>query len=265
MNKVIFYIALALSFGVVVSLALPGDKDPKQVASAYNDMEYSSAVGGTSKLEFDKFRSNYLENKYGGGKGEAGSAELPTGTDVSEWVAYTEASVLSDQRKKSVLESLDTVSKGCIYHGLRPGTGKPSSCAMGGCDGQNNGQPYDFATQADFKLEDPVYLDCSYFVKHCWYIGGVQTQNANTGGYLNELVKIEFEELIPGDAVLKNGHVRMFIGMSPDGKYVCTELMSHSNDAVVAFYTKDEMVAGGYTARRVPMLVSDTTYEPPNN
>ena len=140
---------------------------------------------------------------------------------------------------------------------------------MDGCDSQSNGAQYDFTTQADFTLEDPIYLDCSFFVKHCWYIAGVQTQSTSTYGYLNELVKIEFEDLIPGDTVLRRtadyGHIRMFIGMSSDGKYVFTESKSHADDAVIASYTKDDMVAGGYTARRVPMLVSDTMYEPPKS
>ena len=103
MNKVIFYIVLAISFCVLISLVLPGDKDPRQVASSYSSMEYSSSVTTSSKLEFDKFRNYYLDMQITGDSDLVGNAEVPDGIDISQWITYTEASNLSDKRKKTLL------------------------------------------------------------------------------------------------------------------------------------------------------------------
>jgi hypothetical protein len=60
---------------------------------------------------------------------------------------------------------------------------------------------------------------------------------------------IAFSELMPGDTVLKSGHVRLFIGRTESGSYVFAEAQSHASDVKISESTESQLVLAGYTAR----------------
>ena len=265
MKRAILGLAMVSAVVLAGYIVMPigGEKTASAFLDGYNNMRADGDYGGKQLFKelYTVLQHNLTEESTSVAKKEA---DLPSSLDVDMWVAYTQASTMSESRKKSVLEGLDTIKKGCIYHGLRGNGQTPSRCAIGGCDSQKTAQAYDYVTQADYRVTDPLYLDCSYFVKHCWYMGGVSVKSSSTSGFTSELITIAFEDMIPGDVVLKrsgsSGHVRLFIGKQADGNYVFAEMMNHKNDSVLAAYSKEQMQSGGYTARRAPSLVSDTVY-----
>ena len=184
------------------------------------------------------------------------SADVPADKDLTAWKNYLQASEMSDTRRAIVLEALDTVEKGCIYHQLRAGLGNPTGC-MSGCDRQTIGE-YNYETQAKYSLPDPVYLDCSFFIKHCYAIAGLETATQNTGGYYSEgdFVSIQKSEMIPGDIGVKQGHTKLFLGLDASGVMTWAEMEGHSNDSVIS----QGDLSSSYKYKRFGALVNDTKF-----
>ena len=192
------------------------------------------------------------------------SANLPDDFDLDAWEAYFKASKMSDTRRKIVLEAIDCKRKGVIYHQLRPGMGRPGACCCG-CSAdlgpiwypgfENN---FDFATQAAHNIPDPLYLDCSYFVKHCYSIAGLEMASSNTAGMYtaSEFVTIPREQLIPGDIAVKQGHVVLFMSFDKNGTAVWIELAGHAEDCKFSAYEQ----SAAYIYRRFGALANDTEF-----
>jgi len=245
-------IALVCSL-VVLYMVIPlgGPETSKEFTNSYG----GSAFGGISdsKQMFRDYYMLYIE----GVVAEDSTVSVNTGpssSEVSEWVSYINNANINEVRKKIVLEALDCVAKGVIYHQLRSGMGTANKC-LASCDHEEiHSGGYNFATMADYKVEDPLYLDCSFFVKHCYYAGGVNIKSSNTRDMSGEFNILTFSELIPGDIVLKSGHVKLFIGKTETGSYVFAEAANHAEDTKISESTEANLVSGGYTARTVSAL-----------
>lgn len=179
------------------------------------------------------------------------SVQMPENGEYSEMVKVIENLNIDDRRKAICLEAIDTVQKQCIYHQIRGANNLPTMC-MKGCDGETRGE-YDYKTQAAYNIEDPWYLDCSYFVKHCYWKAGLEMISGNTGGmYTNgEWETIAKDKLLPGDIAVRNngrtGHVLIYLG---DGMWA--ELKNHANNSVIS--RSDPMADSRYIARRFKVL-----------
>lgn len=190
------------------------------------------------------------------------SADVPADTDVAKWQAYITASEMSDARHAIVLEALDTVQKHCIYHQLRSGNGTATRCIVvqsgGKCDSETVGSSYNYGTQAAYNIEDPVYLDCSFFVKHCYWKGGYEMAVSNTSGMYEEtdFKKISKEEMVPGDIGVKNGHTKLFVGLDSNGQMVWAEMASHNSDSVLSVGD----LPADYKYKRFGALANDTKF-----
>ena len=200
-----------------------------------------------------------LDDNSSDGNNQSGDlqyASQPTDNNVDSWINYITASQMSDTRKGIVLEALDTIKKHCIYHQLRAGQGSPKGC-MGGCDKESVGE-YDFATQADYKLADPLYLDCSFFVKHCYYTGGYDIASSNTAMlYTNaEFTTLGKESLVPGDIAVRKGHTLIYLGTTTDGQLAWAEMQNHAGDSTIRISALDAR----YIYRRYGALAMDTTF-----
>ena len=90
-----------------------------------------------------------------------------------------------------------------------------------------------------YKAEDPLYLDCSYFVKHCYWKAGIDIKASNTDGLMKErdLSEIEKEELKTADIAVRYGHTMIFVGFTSGGEMVWAEMANHKEDGKVSSYT----------------------------
>ena len=249
---IISIIALVCSL-VVLYMIIPlgGQETLKEFTKSYGGL--TSGNIGSSKQKFRDYYMLYVEGTVA--EDLAVSVNIgPNSSEVNEWISYINNINLNEIRKKIVLEALDCVSKGVVYHQLRSGLGTASRC-MVDCDHEEiHTGGYNFATMAHYKIEDPLYLDCSYFVKHCYYTGGINIRSSTTRDMSGEFSIIAFSELIPGDTVLKSGHVRLFIGRTESGSYVFAEAQNHTSDIKISESTESQLVSAGYTARTAGTL-----------
>jgi len=91
-----------------------------------------------------------------------------------------------------------------------------------------------------------VGVDCSGFVSRCWQL----TYHSTTSGMPSITTQYSsWDDIKPGDAVLKSGHVRMFVEKCPNGSLRVVE--SSGRDWGVSYwtYTPSELSSGGYTPR----------------
>lgn len=176
------------------------------------------------------------------------SINMPTSLEYSDIAKTIMNSSISTARKTICLEAIDTVEKGCIYHQLRSGVGAPSDCGVSGCDGTMVGD-YDFKSQADYRIEDPLYLDCSFFVKHCYWKAGFEMISSNTSSMYDskEFHTISADKLVPGDIAVRKGHAMIYLG---DG--VWAEMQNHKQDASIG--KRDPVSDGRYVLRRFKAL-----------
>lgn len=186
------------------------------------------------------------------------SADVPGDKDLTAWKNYLQASEMSDTRRAIVLEALDTIEKGCIYHQLRGGSESPTRCYSGDdCDKQSLGA-YDFTTQAKYNVQDPLYLDCSYFVKHCYAIAGLEMSSTTTSGLYGEgeFTSIQKTDMIPGDIGVRQGHTKLFLGLDASGIMTWAELSNHANDSIVS----QGDLGASYKYKRFGALANDTKF-----
>lgn len=183
----------------------------------------------------------------------ANSMTAPADANIQAWREYiTNDASLSEARKTIVLEALETIEQGCVYHQLRKGYKNPTNC-MGGCDAEINPEQagaYNFDTMANYNLEDPLYLDCSFFVKHCYWKAGIEMEESTTKGmfYGKVFVDTEKNKMKPADIAVRynknkgNGHVILFVGWTSEHKMVWAEMKGHEVNGVVSSYTPDESI-----------------------
>lgn len=93
-------------------------------------------------------------------------------------------------------------------------------------------------------------MDCSYFVYLCWKAGGAQISYKNTSSMVSDkktYVPINKKDMKPGDILLKDGHVMLFVGKS--GKnYAVFEATASGSKTRYKVYTAKEISA--YSARK---------------
>lgn len=229
---------------------------------------YESTTNGSYFTKHTKVNENGESNDRALGEDTAATVVTqgqPTDFDVDAWEAFFRASTMSEARLKIMLEALDCKRKGVIYHQLRPGTGRPGACCCG-CSAETGSlwyagyeNNYDFATQAAYNIEDPLYLDCSYFVKHCYWAAGLEMASSNTGGLVSttEFVTIPREQLLPGDIWVKSGHTVIFVAFDANGGAIWIEMGGHADDCKFSAY---EQTTGVY--RRFAALMDDTEFIP---
>ena len=252
-NKILVATCLCL-VGFAGFFISTGQADKDDIISKYKQTSNGSYY--QKELRVSEILSDDSSSNGNTQSGDLQYASQPTDNNVDSWVSYITASQMSDTRKGIVLEALDTIKKHCIYHQLRAGQGSPTGC-MGGCDKESAGN-YDFATQADYKLEDPLYLDCSFFVKHCYYIGGYDIASSNTSMlYTNaEFATIGRESLVPGDIAVRKGHTLIYLGTTTDGQLAWAEMQNHAGDSTIRISDLDAR----YIYRRYGALAMDTTF-----
>ena len=175
------------------------------------------------------------------------SMTAPSDADIQAWKAYiSNDTSLSSVRKIIVLEALETIEQGCTYHQLRNTDQKetPEQC-LTDCDGERNPNQvgdYNYNTMANYNVEDPLYLDCSFFIKHCYWKAGVEMKSNNTGDMIDtgDFKKIGEGDLKTADIALRNGHVMLFVGWTSGHEMVWAEMKQHSVDGRVSTYTPDD-------------------------
>ncbi|GLC80077.1 hypothetical protein LBYZC6_21910 [Lacrimispora brassicae] len=177
----------------------------------------------------------------------------PADANMQSWKAYIESTPeLSQIRKVILLAGIACMERGCVYHQLRSGYKTPHSC-MSSCDGeihpQQGNKEYDYSTMAAYNINEPKYLDCSFFVKHCYWKAGIEMDCSTTEGMSKkaDFVPTTKEELKPADIAVKgeyvtvkvngkdklewkNGHVIVFVGYTSTNEMVWVEMGSHGND-----------------------------------
>lgn len=212
------------------------------VSTNYTDMDstvegyYSTTNGSYFQKHLRAGQSSLLSGDEDSKSEIQAQAVTPVSAEIAEWVKYIQNSNISEYRKGICLEALDTISKGCVYHQLRKNIGTATACYIrNSCDKQVVAEPYDYDTQASYKLDDPLYLDCSFFVKHCYYIAGLDMTATTAYMMLSgaEFTEITRNELQPGDIAVKPKHVVIYIGTSKDGQDIYAEMSGHSADAVL--------------------------------
>ncbi|MGE5399286.1 MAG: T9SS type A sorting domain-containing protein, partial [Ignavibacteriales bacterium] len=103
-----------------------------------------------------------------------------------------------------------------------------------------------------------VGVDCSGFVSRCWSLG----YHCSTSGMPNITTQYSsWDEMKPGDAVLKNGHVRMFVDKASNGALRVVE--ASGRDWAVSYwsYTPSDLTA--YTPRSYNGMVNDYSVKQP--
>jgi len=114
-----------------------------------------------------------------------------------------------------------------------------------------------------------VGLDCSGFVSRCWQF----TSKYSTSMMLSSSNIIQYtswDELKPGDAILKAGHVRMFVVRNPNGSFKTVEAAGRNWDVSYWSFSLSDLSA--YTPRyytnmsaghsfQVPELLSATSID----
>ena len=181
------------------------------------------------------------------------SVERPADANMQSWKAYIESTLeLSQTCKIILLAGIACLERRCVYHQLRENFRKPDKC-MGGCDGEKHpwqgNEEYDYYSMAAYNIKEPIYLDCSYFVKHCYWKAGIEMDCSSTEGMSTraDFIPTTKDELKPADIAVKggyedvkvngkweqewkNGHVIVFVGYTSTNEMVWIEMGSHGND-----------------------------------
>lgn len=103
-----------------------------------------------------------------------------------------------------------------------------------------------------------VGVDCSGFVSRCWQL----TYHCSTSGMPNITGAYgSWDEMKPGDAVLKNGHVRMFIEKTSNGALRIVE--ASARDWGVSYWTYAPSDLTEYTPRFYTGMTNDYSFSQP--
>ncbi|MDB5216262.1 MAG: hypothetical protein JWO86_4189 [Myxococcaceae bacterium] len=101
--------------------------------------------------------------------------------------------------------------------------------------------------------------DCSGFVSMCWELG-TSTNTATlfaTGTYDSDLGS--WDDLLPADAIVRQGHVVLFLGWEPDKSGVCVlEQASTASDMQFRVRSLASLQSGGFKPIRATNLADDT-------
>jgi hypothetical protein len=101
--------------------------------------------------------------------------------------------------------------------------------------------------------------DCSGFVSMCWELGQSTTTAAMNGGSFNQRLG-SYDDLIAADALLKNGHVALFVGWN-DSSHASACLLEEGSSATgtqIRAATVQSLKSQGYKPVRAQKLASDT-------
>ena len=62
---------------------------------------------------------------------------------------------------------------------------------------------------AAYNIKEPIYLDCTYFVKHCYWKAGIEMGGSNTEGISEgtDFAPTTKDTLKPADVAVKGGYV----------------------------------------------------------
>lgn len=229
--------------------------------------KYLATINGSYIQKYVKLKDTVTtgENGEDNTQQTGGSVAAPNDTNAAAWEAWVKGAKGSETRKAILLEGIDCLNKGVIYHQLNAGSKSPSSCiAPAQCDGSYYpGAPaYDFKTQAAHNILDPLYLDCSMFVKHCYSIAGYECTSRSTNQFKDaaDFTTIPFEEVTPGDIAVKKGHIVIYLGTTSDGQTMFVEMADHDFDMEIKVRNVDQMLANGYVFRRYGALANDTEF-----
>jgi hypothetical protein len=93
--------------------------------------------------------------------------------------------------------------------------------------------------------------DCSGFVSMCWETGTSYTTASYVSGTANSRLA-SFDELDPADALVRSGHMMMFLGWSDKARSAACvlELASTASDMQFRARTTASLRSGGYRAIR---------------
>jgi len=106
-----------------------------------------------------------------------------------------------------------------------------------------------------------VGVDCSGFVSRCWQL----TYHSTTSDMPNITYPYtSWDDIRPGDAILKSGHVRLFVEKTAKGALRVIE--SSGRDWGVSYwtYTPSELSANGYTPRYYKNMMSEYSVKRPD-
>ncbi len=219
----------------------------------YNGKKYYVDENGAMITSADKTQIiyNYITYEVDGdgvctqiSKSSGAAPATATNANIDEWRTYINNSEISTARKTILLAAFDTIKSGCIYHQLRKELNETPSKCMKDCNGKIHPKQvgaYNFDTMANYNVETPLYLDCSFFVKHCYWKAGISMKASNTSGMRE---KGEFsdrpkEELKPADIALKPGHVVIFVGYTSKGEMVWAEMSCHAENGKLSSYPSE--------------------------
>lgn len=229
--------------------------------------KYLATINGSYIQKYVKLKDTVTtgESREDNTQQIGGSVAAPNDTSAAAWEAWVKGAKGSETRKAILLEGIDCLNKGVIYHQLYAGSKSPSSCiARAQCDGSYYpGAPaYDFKTQAAHNIPDPLYLDCSMFVKHCYSVAGYECTSRGTDQFKDaaDFTTIPFEEVTPGDIAVKKGHIVIYLGTTSDGQTMFVEMADHDFDMEIKVRNVDQMLANGYVFRRYGALANDTEF-----
>ncbi|MCU7491651.1 MAG: T9SS type A sorting domain-containing protein [Ignavibacteria bacterium] len=103
-----------------------------------------------------------------------------------------------------------------------------------------------------------VGVDCSGFVSRCWSLN----YHCTTSGMPDITTQYSsWDEMKPGDAVLKNGHVRMFIDKASNGALRIAE--ASARDWAVSYWTYTPSDLTAYTPRSYNGMINDYSVKQP--
>lgn len=228
--------------------------------------KYLATINGSYIQKYVKLKDTVTTGDSGKDSSQqsGGSVAAPNDTNAAAWEAWVKGAKGSETRKAILLEGIDCLNKGVIYHQLRDWQGETPDKCLVACDHEKypGAPPYTYKTQAIYSLQDPLYLDCSFFIKHCYAIAGLEMAATNTDG-LNkeEFFDISFNEMVPGDIANKTGkHVLMFLGKTSDGQDMFIEMSNHGEDMKIAPYAESVLTSKGYKYRRFGVLANDTEF-----
>ena len=106
--------------------------------------------------------------------------------------------------------------------------------------------------------------DCSGFVSMCWSLGRSSNTSAFYGGDANKRLG-SYDDLLVADALVKQGHIVLFLGWNDAAKTgACVlEQASTASDMQFRVRSRSSLVADGYKAIRANVLASETDKAPP--
>lgn len=105
--------------------------------------------------------------------------------------------------------------------------------------------------------------DCSGFVSMCWSLGRSSNTSAFYSGDANKRLG-SYDDLVVADALVKQGHVVLFLGWNDAAKTgACVlEQASTASDMQFRVRTRSSLVSDGYKAIRANSLAGETAPEP---